>query len=115
MWVRFFWVHQIREKKVWKKKRKKKLENFCVATTQHSITKDSSFCPLTIQAFGCCCWLWVVVFVVWEFWQFVLVCGLCCMCNLRFPKGSFFNFFFPSHKAKSSWEEVEEEEEEEED
>jgi hypothetical protein len=36
------------------------------------------------------------------------------MCNLRFPKGSFFFKKFPSHKAKSSWEEVEEEEEEEE-
>jgi hypothetical protein len=102
----------MREKKVWKKKRKKRLENFCVVTTQQSITKDSSFCPLTIQAFGCCRWLWVVVFVVWDFWQFVLVCGLCCMCNLRFPKGSFFLFLFSSHKAKVSWEEVEEEEEE---
>jgi len=36
------------------------------------------------------------------------------MCNLRFPKGVIFIFYFASHKAKSSWEEVEEEEEEEE-
>ncbi len=36
-----------------------------------------------------------------------------CMCNLRLPKGVIFYFLFPSHKAKSPWEEVEEEEEEE--
>jgi hypothetical protein len=117
MWMRFFWVRKIRKKKVWEKKRKKQAGEFlCCNKTTEPLPKIQAFAPPRPQfkLLGCCCWLWVVVFVVWDFWQFVLVCGLFCMCNLRFPKGVIFIFYFASHKAKSSWEEVEEEEEEEE-
>jgi len=94
MWMRFFWIHKIR------KKRKEKAREFlcCNSTTEHyqRFKLLPAHPPPTIQAFSCCCWLWVVVFVVWGFWQFVLVCGFFCMCNLRFPKGVILYFlFFP--------------------
>jgi hypothetical protein len=42
----------------------------------------------------------VLVFVVWDFWQFVLVSGLFCMCNLRFSKGVIFFICFSLSQGK---------------